>query len=336
MAAKFNTITGDRWEEILKYFPKYTEGMVQTEPGRFTLPTSFKGIANDLANFPFDPSDIIIHGFPKSGTTWIQDMVWVLQNNMDFEGVKKFGQRIWIPEFWCLATEEERQRTLNQIEKVAPGTSKLSAFNMKPLDIVEHVKAPRVFKTHVPFYLLNPKAMDTCKVIYVARNPKDNCVSYYHHHKAMSYCEYNGDFEKFVDFYIRGEVQYAPYWEHVKEAYNLSKTHPNMLFLTYEDLKKDLKSGIRKIAEHLGKKVSEDDIQKIHDHFTVKRFQGKAATDTGMKKVGIMKEDATFVRKGVAGDWQNHFKGDLNKRFDEWIQENSKDLDLKFEYGHIE
>jgi len=132
-----------------------------------------------------------------------------------FAGVKRFGERIWVPEFWCCATAEERQRTLNQIEKVAPGRAKLSAFNMKPSDIVEHIKAPRIFKTHLPFYLLNPNTVDTCKVICIARNPEDNCVSYYYYHKAMPYCEYNGDFEKFVDFYIRGEVQFAPYWDHI-------------------------------------------------------------------------------------------------------------------------
>ena len=46
----------------------------------------------------------------------------------------------------------------------------------------ENVTSPRVIKTHLPFEFLPPKLLDTCKVIFVGRNPKDVCVSFYHMH----------------------------------------------------------------------------------------------------------------------------------------------------------
>jgi hypothetical protein len=33
------------------------------------------------------------------------------------------------------------------------------------LDKVEQMPSPRVIKSHLPFYLLNPKLLDTCKEI---------------------------------------------------------------------------------------------------------------------------------------------------------------------------
>jgi hypothetical protein len=36
---------------------------------------------------------------------------------------------------------------------------------MLTLDKVEKMPSPRVIKSHLPFYLLNPKLLDTCKVI---------------------------------------------------------------------------------------------------------------------------------------------------------------------------
>ena len=38
---------------------------------------------------------------------------------------------------------------------------------------------PRVIKSHLTFEMLPPKLLETCKVVYVCRNPKDTIVSFY-------------------------------------------------------------------------------------------------------------------------------------------------------------
>ena len=37
----------------------------------------------------------------------------------------------------------------------------------------------RVIKSHLTFEMLPPALLDTCKVVYVCRNPKDTVVSFY-------------------------------------------------------------------------------------------------------------------------------------------------------------
>jgi hypothetical protein len=65
--------------------------------------------------------------------------------------------------------------------------------------------------------MLNPKTLDICKVIYVARNPKDCCVSYFHHHKNMKDAYgFEGSFEEFVDIFIKGTIGYGGYFHHLK------------------------------------------------------------------------------------------------------------------------
>ncbi len=54
-------------------------------------------------------------------------------------------------------------------------------------------------------------------MIYVCRNPRDVCVSYFHHtklfHKAYGY---EGDFEQYADLFLKGQLQCGDYWYHLK------------------------------------------------------------------------------------------------------------------------
>lgn len=86
------------------------------------------------------------------------------------------------------------------------------------LDSVNYVKSqasPRFIKTHLPFHLL-PRQIRTGerrpRIIYVARNPKDTCVSYYHHCRLME--GYSGGFNSFCRLFL-GD----------KRAQNCTKPH---------------------------------------------------------------------------------------------------------------
>ena len=55
-------------------------------------------------------------------------------------------------------------------------------------------------------------------MVYVARNPKDACVSYYHHYKHVfgDTYQFKGGFEDFAEHYKKGYVNYGSYWAHIK------------------------------------------------------------------------------------------------------------------------
>ena len=73
------------------------------------------------------------------------------------------------------------------------------------LDKYDQVPSPRLIRPHVPLYLLHPELLDTCKVVYVARNPKDVIVSYYHHHRLMRQVHgYLGTLEQFAQNFMDG------------------------------------------------------------------------------------------------------------------------------------
>lgn len=89
-------------------------------------------------------------------------------------------------------------------------------MDIRSFDLAESFPADkrRVIKSHLPFQLLPDqienilgKEEKGVKVIYVARDPRDVCVSYFHYMKAVA--GYEGSLEEFVDAFLAGNCEYC-------------------------------------------------------------------------------------------------------------------------------
>jgi hypothetical protein len=49
----------------------------------------YKNYAEKIKKFEVREDDIWLISYPKSGTTWTQEMIWLLKNNIDFEAAQK-------------------------------------------------------------------------------------------------------------------------------------------------------------------------------------------------------------------------------------------------------
>ena len=45
-------------------------------------------------------------------------------------------------------------------------------------------------------------------MVYVARNPKDVIVSYFHHHRLINVQNYTNDIEKFAEYFMNDECKF--------------------------------------------------------------------------------------------------------------------------------
>ena len=128
-------------------------------------------------------NDIWISSFPKCGTTWTQEMVWNIVNNLDFETAKReiLDKRIPFLELSGLMEEKHFENF----------TDEDKAENKAVVASVEFCKhlttKPRILKTHLHFEMLPHEVNEKKpKVIYVARNPRDVVVSYYNHWRVLA------------------------------------------------------------------------------------------------------------------------------------------------------
>merc|ERR1719318_1965300 len=92
----------------------------------------------------------------------------------------------------------------------------------------------------------------------------------------------------------------------------------NMEFIWYEDMKEDIRSVINKVACHLGKTVSEADMAALEKHLDIDNFRANTSVNKTQEKPP-QEDGPSFIRKGIVGDWKNHFTPEESKEWDAWI-----------------
>ncbi|XP_033879046.2 amine sulfotransferase-like [Acipenser ruthenus] len=256
---------------------------------------------DSLEDFEIRDSDVFIVTYPKSGTVWTQQILTLIYAEEDAAEFK---------------TTYERAPWLEFQEKGQD-------YNARP--------SPRLFASHLPYYLV-PKALRNkkAKVIYIVRNPKDAMVSYFHFHNIMVKMEKTKDFSSFMDKYVNGKVMCSSWFDHIRGWYS-HRDQFEMLFMTYEEMIKDLRAAVLKICTFLGKRLEDSAVDKIVKQATFKNMKNDPRANYEFLPEDVMHKDrGRFLRKGTIGDWKNTFTVAQSEFFDKVFQQKMKDLPLKF------
>ncbi|XP_055854126.1 sulfotransferase 1E1 [Episyrphus balteatus] len=313
-------------EEISKrinsLFP-ISDCFIKVSPGNVMLPRKYEKIAESIRNLTVYEDDIWLVSYPRTGSTWAQEMIWLLANKLDFKGAKEMLQtRCPLIELTALYDEDH-----NVWVNSAIGNT---------VELVEKMPRPRLVRSHLPWDLLPKDLEKVCpKIIYTARNPKDLCVSFFYYCKLVHGLK--GTFDDFCELFLRGSTPIGPYLSHVIPFWQ-RRNESNVLFLKYEDMNHDINAIIKNCAEFLEVdfKMSDEDLEKICEHLKFDKMQSNPAVNLEYMNIeGLDKENnsnAKFIRKGKIGDWKNLFSSQMSERFDRWTEEELKGTDLKFEY----
>ena len=82
---KFKLVPKSLDKEFQDLFPTFSDGLVRGEPGGFIMPASFIDGADKIRQIRPRKNDVWIVTFPKSGTTWVTEMLWLLKNGLNYE-----------------------------------------------------------------------------------------------------------------------------------------------------------------------------------------------------------------------------------------------------------
>ncbi|XP_077521685.1 sulfotransferase ssu-1-like [Amblyomma americanum] len=269
--------------------------------------------------------DIITVTYPKCGTNWMQVIVWNI--------ITRAKPTSHIGEFTLMCPF---------IEMTGAGAAENPA-RIGPI------------MTHLPMRVFPP--VEHAKYVYVARNPYDCAVSYYHFIKGLTPKTVTDvSFERFLSLFLNGKVVYGDYFDHLLPWYE-RRHDANVLFITYEQLKSDTKTQVLRIADFLGDEYSaclrqdEDLLQRVIDACSLESMKTffKDKPEERLKKTAAfaleksmpfevpkhtpkekveMHEGAGFVRKGIVGDWRNYFMSDQIAQTKSWIAKKTEGSDV--------
>ena len=201
-----------------------------------------------------------------------------------------------------------------------------SPDNFSKEEVVDRLPSPRLFYSHAYYGKMpgGPPNTSPAKYVYLARNPKDTFVSFYHFHvKMQERMVFGRTWDEFFDEFIKGRVFFGSWWDQIPEWWT-HRNEKNVLFLKYEDLKKDLPKYVKIIADFLGYNLEKDTIVKIASMCTFEEM--KTTTTMGAN-------NQRFMRKGVVGDWKGQLSEEQSAIIDARYAEAVKGTGLEFEFG---
>lgn len=250
-------------------------------------------------SFPFRNGDVFVATYPKSGTTWTQN---IIKNLLGFDdNVRVVDAVPWIEKGGTEDSEEVQ-----------------AAMNLQ--------SNPRCFKTHTPWQSVAKSRTDDddgnaiCRLryIFVARNPKDVCVSMYHHARGFRSFDYRGDFDHFFQMFLHGEVESGSWLDFNLGYYSRHKKNPNeVLFLTYEDMHRNPIDNILRIAKFLGVACSRGRADGIVHKTTFAQMKTDPAANYSWANDRRHVGEAGFMREGKVGDYRNYMSKEQERLIEE-------------------
>jgi len=219
--------------------------------------------------------DVFIVSYPRSGNTWTRFLI---------------GNLLY----------QDDPVTFSNIERRIP------EIYFNPDHVLRRLSRPRILKSHECF---QPRYK---RIIYIVRDPRDVCVSNYHHNVKARNIPEKYPMEAFVPRFLRADfdAKFGSWADNVASWLYMRQNHDGFLLLRYEDMTQDSARELAKLADFL-RRFSFRNVEP-----TAERLARAIALSTPERMRNLEREesrkwavtrqtrqDKPFVRAAIAGAW---------------------------------
>ncbi len=242
-------------------------------------------------------SDVFVVTTAKCGQTWLQALLFHLKTRgrePDLRGVGLHGVSPWLE------------------LPASAGFGVQAPDRDARLAELEALDDPRIFKLHVVYDEIPRPAGSKARIVTITRDPRDVPYSMFEHLQSMQFAEGEAppsDFDLYFERWLERGLYYeivASFWPH--------KHDPDLLWLRYEDLHRDLDREARRIVEFLGWEVSDSDRARVLPLVDFARMRGHEKTEIFVQRGGRWKDDKQFFREGAVGKNRARLSPDQERR----------------------
>jgi hypothetical protein len=183
----------------------------------------------------------------------------------------------------------------------------------------------RIIKTHLPATLCPFNA--AARFIYVARHPVSCFAS------CIDFVDTNvggmaPELPAFEAWFTSPDLMWWGTWtDHVKGWWERSKAEPNVLFVYFEDMKKDLGGVTRRVAEFLGiAPLSDAELANVV-HKCSFAYMQEHQDNFEMHPPHILQTNAELFVAGTADRYKN-VPAEIRQRVAAWVREEMRSSDF--------
>lgn len=242
------------------------------KPVHCIMPARYRQYADRIRNLTVYEDDVWVVTFVKSGTTWTQEMVWLIDHDLDYKTASTVNltERSVFFEYDYIVPQQFHTIIEKYISRIFSFVTNFDIVDT--ISQVEQLPRPRHIKTHLPLALL-PKQLWTVKpkIIYTARNPKDVTTSFMHHYKHLH--GFKGSKQDFLDGILADKIIYCPMVKHATEFWTVSHLD-HVLFLHYEDMKRNLAKILLQVCQFFGKTFTPTQLAELEQHLSFDSMKG--------------------------------------------------------------